>query len=80
MGHSGLLIVFERILPEDACDDREAFMLDLLMLAISGGKTRTKTEMDSLIAGAGLAVAGHRKTADGMSVLDVRRPEPDPQS
>jgi hypothetical protein len=53
-------------------------MLDLHMLAITGGKTRTKTEMGMLIAGAGLAIAGHHKTADRMSVLDVRRPEPDP--
>ena len=78
MGKRGRLIVYEQFMPEDARDDPDAIMLDLHMLAITGGKTRTKTEMDMLIAGAGLAVAGHRKTADRMSVLDVRCPEPDP--
>ncbi|WP_159080035.1 methyltransferase [Methyloceanibacter sp. wino2] len=68
------LVIYERLMPEDASADPEAIMTDLHMMAITGGKTRTLAEMEALIAGAGLSGAGHRKTADGMTAIDVRTP------
>ena len=68
------LVIYERLMPEDASADPEAIMIDLHMMAITGGKTRTLAEMERLIAGAGLSVAGHRKTADGRTAIDVRTP------
>ncbi|WP_280138253.1 methyltransferase [Methyloceanibacter stevinii] len=68
------LVVHERLMPEDPSADPEAIMIDLHMMAITGGKTRTLAEMESLISSAGLSVAGHRKTSGGMTAIDVRTP------
>ena len=73
-GSAYRLIIYERLMPEDPGEDPEAVMIDLHMLAITGGRTRTLKEMKNLIAGAGLTVSGHRKTADGMTAIDVRIP------
>jgi hypothetical protein len=44
------------------------------MLAITGGKTRRMSEMETLIGAAGLEIAGHHRTSDGMTAIDVRVP------
>jgi len=67
------LIVCERLMPENATDDPAAIMLDLHMMAITGGKARTKSEMETLIAEAGLTVVESKKTDDGLTVIDTRR-------
>lgn len=79
MGTDARLVVYERLMPEAPRDDPEAIMLDLHMLAITGGKARTLAEMETLITGAGLTVTGHHKTADGMTAIDVRTPESETQ-
>lgn len=68
------LVVHERLTPEDPRADPEAIMIDLHMMAITGGRTRTLAEMERLIAGAGLSVAGHRKTTGGTTAIDIRTP------
>jgi len=73
------LIVFERLMPENAMDDPAAIMLDLHMMAIAGGKARTKAEMETLIAEAGLTIAEDKRTYGGLTFIDVRRPESEPQ-
>lgn len=61
------LIVIERLMPERATDDPAAIMLDLHMMAISGGKTRTRAEMEALLAEAGLAITKTSRTDDGLA-------------
>ncbi|HZJ12925.1 MAG TPA: methyltransferase [Methyloceanibacter sp.] len=65
------LMVIERLMPERAMDDPAAIMLDLHMMAISGGKARTRPEMEALIAEAGLRVAKCPKTSDGLAVIEA---------
>lgn len=72
MAAGARLVIYERLMPEDPNEDPEAIMTDLHMMAITGGKTRTLAEMETLISDAGLRVAGHRNTANGMTALDVR--------
>ncbi|MDJ0514480.1 MAG: methyltransferase [Methyloceanibacter sp.] len=69
------LILYERLMPQAPADDPTAIMLDLHMMAITGGKTRTLAEMEALIEGAGLALVSRRTMADGMTALDARIPE-----
>ena len=63
------LIVYERLMPERAIDDPAAIMLDLHMMTITGGKARTRPEMEALLASAGLSVAEVSLTYGGLSFL-----------
>jgi ribosomal protein L11 len=45
-------------------------MLDLHMMAITGGKARTRPEMEALIADAGLAIAEFSKTYGGLAFIE----------
>lgn len=74
MTPSARVVIWERLMPENALDDPEAIMLDLHMLAITGGKARRISEMETLIVAAGLEIAGHHRTSDGMTAIDVRTP------
>lgn len=74
MAAGARLVVYERLMPVSPAEDPAAIMLDLHMLAITGGKARTFAEMEALIEGAGLSVAGHRETEDGITAIDVRAP------
>jgi len=65
------LVVYERLMPDTPGEDPEAIMVDLHMLAITGGRARSLTQMEALIADAGLKLAGHRKSADGLTLLDI---------
>ena len=68
------LIVWERLRPERAADDPAAVMLDLHMMAISGGRARTKPEMQSLITDAGLTVAEDMRTLEGLTLIVCKLP------
>ena len=68
------LIVIERLMPNRAMDNPAAVMLDLHMMAITGGKTRTKAEMEALIAEAGLRIAACSKTSDGLAFIELTSP------
>lgn len=74
MGPDARLLIHERLMPEQASDDPAAVMLDLHMMAVTGGKARTRSEMEALIAEAGLAAAAFARTEDGTSLIEVRRP------
>ena len=79
MKPGGRLIVYERLMPENAMDDPAGIMLDLHMMAITGGKARTKAEMERLIAEAGLAIAENKRTYEGLAFIDARIPESEAQ-
>jgi len=78
MGPGARVLILERLMPDTALDDPAAIMLDLHMMATTGGKARTKTEMEALAAGAGLRVAAVTRVEDGLSLIEVRRPDCDP--
>ena len=78
MGPKARLLILERLMSETALDDPAAIMLDLHMMAITGGKARTKAEMEALIAAAGLSLAAVVPTADGTSLIEARRPDSNP--
>jgi hypothetical protein len=64
------LVVIERLMPEKATDDPAAVMLDLHMMTITGGKARTRPEMEALIAERGLAIAEVSKTDGGLAMIE----------
>ena len=68
------LIVIERLMPERATDDPAAIMLDLHMMAITGGKARTKAEMEALLGTAGLSVVEASRTYEGLAFIETTRP------
>jgi predicted O-methyltransferase YrrM len=68
------LIVIERLMPERATDDPAAVMLDLHMMAITGGRARTKAEMEALLARAGLTVLQASGTREGLAVIAATIP------
>ncbi|ODR99774.1 hypothetical protein AUC69_09245 [Methyloceanibacter superfactus] len=68
------LVVIERLLPEHATDDPAAVMLDLHMMAITGGKARTESEIRALIGDAGLSPADLSATRTGLSLIAATRP------
>ncbi|GFO83141.1 MAG: hypothetical protein A49_27680 [Methyloceanibacter sp.] len=67
MGPKARLLILERLMPETALDDPAAIMLDLHMMAITGGRARTKAEMEALIDDAGLTLAAVTEIEDGTS-------------
>ncbi len=71
MGPTTKLIVIERLMPERATDDPAAIMLDLHMMTISGGRTRTRAEMETLLTSAGFSVCNVSATGDGLSLIEA---------
>ena len=69
MPPSAKLHVVERLLPERAADDASAVMLDLHMMAITGGCVRTLSEMEALLSQAGLDLSKVSSTRAGLSNL-----------
>lgn len=68
--HARLAIV-ERLLPQAASSDPGAVMLDLHMMVVSGGRTRTLAEFEALLAQAGLAMSNVRSTQAGLSIVEA---------
>jgi hypothetical protein len=68
------LVVIERLLPERATDDPAAVMLDLHMMAITGGRARRLAEMEAMLASAGLSAAKISATENGLSLIETSRP------
>jgi hypothetical protein len=67
------LIVYERLMPERSEDDPAAIMLDLHMMVITGGRTRSLAEFGALLDEAGLAVSRVTPTTSGLSVIEARK-------
>jgi SAM-dependent methyltransferase len=63
------LLIIEHLLPERAADDAAAIMLDLHMMAITGGHVRSLAEIETLLAQAGLALSKVSSTRAGLSIL-----------
>jgi AraC-like DNA-binding protein len=65
------LAIIERLLPERAPDDPAAIMLDLHMMAITGGRVRSREDLTKLISQAGLALAKATPTTWGPVILEA---------
>lgn len=65
------LAIIERLMPERAADDPAAIMLDLHMMAITGGRARSLAEFESLFAETGLALSKTTPTSFGSSVIEA---------
>jgi hypothetical protein len=64
----GQLVIIERLLPEagrEGADSQDALLLDVLALAITGGRNRTEQEVRALVASAGLRVRESRRLESG---------------
>jgi hypothetical protein len=65
------LAIIERLSPERAEDDPASIMLDLHMMAITGGKTRSLAEFEALLAAAGLKVSRVTPTTSDPTVIEA---------
>ena len=65
MAEGAKLAIVERLLPEHASDDPAAIMLDLHMMAITGGRARSRAEFEALLSQAGLDLAKTTPTGVG---------------
>jgi hypothetical protein len=69
MPQGARLVIVERLLPEQAADDPAAIMLDLHMMAITGGRVRGLAEFEAMLSEAGFGRAEARPTPSGLSVI-----------
>lgn len=67
----GRLIVIERTIPADNAPSLSQ-LGDLMGLVITGGRIRSDTEFDTLLAATGFHVAKRAVTESGYSILDAR--------
>jgi len=65
------LAIIERLLQERAADDPAAIMLDLHMMAITGGRARSLAEFEALLSEAGLSLARVTQTSSGLAVIEA---------
>jgi hypothetical protein len=63
------LVVIERLMPELPEDDPAAVMADLHMMVISGGRARTRAEIEALLEHAGLKISNVVATGSGLSLI-----------
>jgi predicted flavoprotein YhiN len=76
MGLDSTLIVIERPLPERILADdahREIVMMDIHMLVATGGRERTVSRYNELLAAAGLTVISARPTSSPFTILTAAR-------
>ena len=76
MSGAARLAVIERLMPARAEDDPSAVMVDLHMMTITGGRTRSVAEFESLLAPAGLALAKVTPTRLGLAIVEAVRSSP----
>ena len=71
MPNSARLAIVERLLPEQAADDPSAIMLDLHMMAITGGRVRGFAELGAFLSEVGLAPVKATRIPSGLSVIEA---------
>jgi O-methyltransferase len=70
---AGKLLVFENVMPEGP-EAYRARALDILMLALTGGRERTRSEYERLLDGADFQVTKVIQTASLMSIVEANAP------
>ena len=71
MPEGARLAIIERLMPERAADDPAAVMVDLHMMTITGGRTRSATEFAALLREAGLTPAKITPTTSGLAIIEA---------
>lgn len=74
MSAGSRLVIVERLLDDPDTDPQGVVRLDLHMMAVTGGRERTRAEYEQLIVGAGLAVDRIASTETGFAIVETRRP------
>ena len=69
MRQGARLAIVERLLPEQAADDPAAIMLDLHMMAITGGRVRGFAEFEAMLSDAGFGHVEAKPMPSGLSVI-----------
>jgi hypothetical protein len=67
------LVIIERLMLVHPANDPAAVMIDLHMMVISGGRARTRAEMEALLAHAELSVRSISSTSGGLSLIEATR-------
>jgi len=73
MSGAARLAIIERLMPARALDDPSAVMVDLHMMTITGGRTRSVAEFEALLAQAGLTLAKVTPTRLGLAIVEAVR-------
>ncbi len=76
MQDAARLLVIERLLPEQASDDPASIMVDLHMMTITGGRTRSLDQFEALLSQAGLRIAKVTPTRSGLAIIEAVVPSP----
>ena len=71
MPEQARLAIIERLMPERAADDPASIMVDLHMMTITGGRTRSVTEFAALLGKAGLTPAQTTPTTSGLAIIEA---------
>jgi hypothetical protein len=71
MPEGARLAIIERPMPERAADDPAAIMVDLHMMTITGGRTRSVAEFTALLWEAGLTPVKTTPTTSGLAVIEA---------
>ena len=75
MTHKNVLLLVERIMPEDIeanPNTRALTVSDLNMLVMTGGCERTKTQYSALLEASGFEIVSIRSTETALSVIEAR--------
>jgi hypothetical protein len=71
MPQGARLAIIERLLPRQAADDPAAIMLDLHMMAITGGRVRSLGEFETMLSEARFRLAKATSTPSGLAVIEA---------
>ncbi len=71
----GRLLLVERVMPERAADDPSTILVDVQMLAITGGRERTEAEYRALLSAAGFRLTKIIPTAAPFKIIEGVRAE-----
>lgn len=66
----GKLLLVERVMPARAPHDPDAILVDVQMLALTGGRERSKVEYRALFAAAGFTLTRVIPTQSGFSIIE----------
>jgi hypothetical protein len=71
------LAIIERLMPDHALDDPAAVMLDLHMMTVTGGRTRSLAELERLLDATGLKFSRATPTPSGVDLIEaIKAPSP----
>jgi hypothetical protein len=72
MGPESRRVGIERAVPEGSADDVAVVLLDLHMMAVTGGRERTPAELAAMLGHAGFALAAAIRSIAGFAVIEAR--------